>query len=187
MTLHPEHLQHFVAEVVDHFDGDPPGGGGRERARRSGIEARPSVLVDLISQRRLQRLVRIISAEEVGLADEEAFLVIIAVDEPARDASGVIRADLAGGGSNTSMPCTFTRISPSGSSISSMSGSPNRTNRLPRPVLRSSPAICRSGFMRAFRMGSGRAGLVLRRGRHRRRHRRSARRSERRLLRGRRR
>ena len=36
-----------------------------------------------------------------------------------------------------------------------MSGSPNTTNMLPLPVFFSSSAMCRSGFMRAFRIGSG--------------------------------
>ncbi len=34
-----------------------------------------------------------------------------------------------------------------------MSGSPKTTNRLPEPVFFNSPAMCRSGFMRAFRIG----------------------------------
>ena len=36
-----------------------------------------------------------------------------------------------------------------------MSGSPKTTNRLPLPVFFSSPAMCRSGFILAFRIGSG--------------------------------
>ena len=35
----------------------------------------------------------------------------------------------------------------------SMSGSPKITNRLPLPVFLRSPAMCRSAFMRALRIG----------------------------------
>ena len=34
-----------------------------------------------------------------------------------------------------------------------MSGSPKMTNRFPLPVFFRSPAMCRSAFMRALRMG----------------------------------
>ena len=66
-------------------------------------------------------------------------------------------------GWNTSTPLTLTWIwrvwvPLSWSGRISMSGSPKITNRLPLPVSRS-PAMCRSAFTRALRMGM-RAGLA---------------------------
>ena len=46
----------------------------------------------------LERLVGIARAEEVGVADEEALLVVVGIDEPAGDAVGAVAADLAGVG-----------------------------------------------------------------------------------------
>ena len=46
----------------------------------------------------LSALVGIVRAEEVGVADEEALLVVVGVDEPAGDAVGAVAADLAGVG-----------------------------------------------------------------------------------------
>jgi len=59
------------------------------------VEAGPGVLVDLGAQRGLERLVGIVGTEEVGVADEEALLVVVRVDEPAGDAVGAVGADLA--------------------------------------------------------------------------------------------
>ena len=56
----------------------------------------PGVLVDFGFQRRLQRPVWIVGTEEVGVADEEALLVVVGVDEPAGNIVGRVRADDAG-------------------------------------------------------------------------------------------
>jgi hypothetical protein len=40
--------------------------------------------------------VRVVGAEEVGVADEEAFFVVVGVDEPAGDAVGAVADDFAG-------------------------------------------------------------------------------------------
>src|SRR5690606_41604383 len=42
----------------------------------------------------LQGLVRVARAEEVGVADEEGFLVVVSVQEPAGDAVGAVAAHL---------------------------------------------------------------------------------------------
>ena len=52
--------------------------------------------VDLGFERGLQRAVGIVGAEEVGVADEEAFFVVVGVDEPAGDAVGAVADDFAG-------------------------------------------------------------------------------------------
>ena len=46
----------------------------------------------------LSASVGIVRAEEVGVADEEALLVVVGVDEPAGDAVGAVAADFAGVG-----------------------------------------------------------------------------------------
>ena len=56
----------------------------------------PRLLVDLGFERGLERLVRVVGAEEIGVPKEEALLVVIGVDEPAGDGIGVVAADLAG-------------------------------------------------------------------------------------------
>ena len=116
-------------------------------------EGSPMLRVDLGLQRGLQRAVGVVRAEEVGVADEEALLVVVGVDEPAGDAVGAVADDLAGLGLNTSTPLTFTRSLPSFSSSSVMSGSPKMTKRLPLPVFFRSSAMCRSAFMRALSTG----------------------------------
>ena len=95
---YPEHLHHLVAEVVDDLDRDAAGRGPLEGARGVASERRPGFLVDLGLQRGLERLVRIARAEEVGVADEEALLVVVGIDEPAGDAVGAVAADLTGVG-----------------------------------------------------------------------------------------
>ena len=45
---------------------------------------------------RLQRAVRVVGAEEVGVADEEALFVVVGIDEPAGDAVGAVADDFAG-------------------------------------------------------------------------------------------
>ena len=58
------------------------------------MERLPGFLVDFGLEGRLERLVRVVCAEEVGVADEEALLVVVGIDEPAGDAVGVVTADI---------------------------------------------------------------------------------------------
>ena len=58
------------------------------------MEGFPGLLVDLGFKRRLQRLVRIVRTEKIGLPDKEAFLVVIGIDEPTRYAVGVVAVNL---------------------------------------------------------------------------------------------
>ena len=95
---HPEHLHHHVAEVVDHLHCDASALRALERAPGVGIKRRPGILVDLGLKRRPQALVRVVGAEKVGVADEEALLVVVDVDEPGGDPARVVRADVAGVG-----------------------------------------------------------------------------------------
>ena len=87
-----EHLHHLVAEVVDHLHGDAAGLGLAKRPRGVAVQRRPGFCVDLGLERRLERAVGVVGAEEVGVADEEALLVVVGVDEPAGDAVGAVAA-----------------------------------------------------------------------------------------------
>jgi len=60
------------------------------------VEAGPGLRVDLGLKGGLQGLVGVAGAEEVGVADEEGFLVVVGVDEPAGDALWAVGANLAG-------------------------------------------------------------------------------------------
>jgi len=84
--------------MVDDFHGDAAGLRFGERARGVAVQRGPCLFIDLGFQRGLQRAVRIVRAEEVGMADEEAFFVVVGVDEPAGDAVGTVAANFAGSG-----------------------------------------------------------------------------------------
>ena len=58
----------------------------------------PCFLIYFRLQGCLQRLVWIVCTQEVGVADEEAFFVVICIYKPAGNAVGAIAADLAGVG-----------------------------------------------------------------------------------------
>src|SRR5579872_968274 len=90
---HPEYLHNLVAKVIDDFHCDATARGPRERTRGVGIERRPGLLVDLRLERCLEALVGVVRAQEIGVADEEALLVVVGVDEPGGDAVGIVRAD----------------------------------------------------------------------------------------------
>src|SRR4051812_6287456 len=91
-----EYLHHFIAKVIDHLYCNSTGLRLFKLARRVAVEGGPGFFVNLGLQRRLQRAVRIVGTEEVGVADEEAFFVVVRVDEPAGDAFGAVAADFAG-------------------------------------------------------------------------------------------
>ena len=69
---------------------------GRGKGREVALcRVAPGVLVDLGAEGGLQGLVGVASAQEVGVADEEALLVVVGVDEPAGDALRPVAAHLA--------------------------------------------------------------------------------------------
>ena len=72
---------------------------GRSKGREVSLwRVLPGVAVDLGLEGGLERLVGVVGAQEVGVADEEALLVVVGVDEPAGDAVGAVAADFAGVG-----------------------------------------------------------------------------------------
>jgi hypothetical protein len=97
--LHPEHLHHLVSQVVDDFYCDPALLRLIEGAGGVAVQRGPGFLVDLGFEGGFQGAVGVVGSEEVGVADEEAFLVVVGVDEPAGDehVESAI-AGLAGGG-----------------------------------------------------------------------------------------
>ena len=82
--------------MIDDFYGDATGSGLWKRAAGGAVEAGPNVLVDLRLEGGFEGFVGIVLAEEIGVADEKAFLVVIAVDEPASDAFRAAADDCAG-------------------------------------------------------------------------------------------
>jgi len=72
--------------MVDDLHCDAAGFWPGEGARGVAVEAGPGLRVDLGLKGGLQGLVGVAGAEEVGVADEEGFLVVVGVDEPAGDA-----------------------------------------------------------------------------------------------------
>ena len=84
--------------MVDDFDGDAAGAGLGEGSGGVAVQGFPGFGVDLGFEGGLERLVGVAGAEEVGVADEEVFFVVVGVDEPAGDAVGAVAADFAGVG-----------------------------------------------------------------------------------------
>src|SRR6266540_69065 len=94
---HGVDLQDLVAIVVDDLHGDLALLRRVEGDAPGSVQLRLFRLVDLGPQHALQLLVGLLSAEEVGVADEEALVVVVRVDEPAGDVVGAARTNLAGG------------------------------------------------------------------------------------------
>ena len=141
--------------MVDHLYRDASGFGFVEGAGSVAVEGCPGVCVDFGLEGRLEGFVGIVGAEEVGVTDEESFLVVIRIDEPAGDAVGTVGANFSGIWMEDVYSVDFypesDRLSASRISIS---GSPKITNRFPLPVFLSSSAMCRSAFMRALSTGN---------------------------------
>ena len=84
--------------VINHLHRSPPRLGIGKGPGDITVERFPSLRINLSLVRGLETLVRIILAEEGGLAHEEALTVVVAIDEPAGNVVGLVAADLAGGG-----------------------------------------------------------------------------------------
>ena len=82
--------------MIDDFHGDTAGFGFLKSARGVAVERGPGFGIDLGFESCLERAVGIVRAEEIGVADEEAFFVVVGVDEPAGDAVGAVADDFAG-------------------------------------------------------------------------------------------
>jgi len=82
--------------VVDHLHRDAARLWFVEGTGSVAAQGGPSVFVDFGSEAVFEGVVGVAGAEEVGVADEEAFLIVVGVDEPAGDALGTVGAHLAG-------------------------------------------------------------------------------------------
>ena len=90
-----EDFHYFVVEVVYDFDGDAVGGGFFECALGVAVQRCPGVGVDLGFEGGLERLVRIVCAQKLGVAHEKVVLDVVGVDEPTGDPCGPVAAHLA--------------------------------------------------------------------------------------------
>ena len=59
------------------------------------MEGLPGFMVDLSFERSPKGFVWIAGTEEVGMTDEEAFLVVVGIDEPAGNTVSAVAADFA--------------------------------------------------------------------------------------------
>ena len=84
--------------MVDHLHRDPARFGLVEGAGGVAAQCGPGVFVDFGSEAVFERVVGVAGAEEVGVADEETFLVVVGVDKPTGDALGTVGSHLAGVG-----------------------------------------------------------------------------------------
>src|SRR5439155_22365935 len=94
LSINTKYLHHFVPKMIDHLHGEAAALRDREGPRDFAVERRPDVRIDLRLERGLERAVRIVLAEEVRVADEEALFVVVGMDEPAGDAAASVAADL---------------------------------------------------------------------------------------------
>ena len=84
--------------MIDHLYGDATGLRLFERTGSIAVQSRPGFFVDLRFESGLERLVGVVRAQEVSVADEEAFFVVIGVDEPAGNPVRAVAANLSGVG-----------------------------------------------------------------------------------------
>ena len=82
--------------MVDHFHCDAARLRLVEGPRSVAVESCPGFRIDFGFESGFERAVGIIRAEEVGVTDEEAFFVVVGVDEPAGDAIGSVADDFTG-------------------------------------------------------------------------------------------
>ena len=59
------------------------------------MERFPRFAVNLRFQRRLERFVRVVRAEEIGVTHEKTLRIVVGIDEPAGDAVGAVAPYLA--------------------------------------------------------------------------------------------
>ena len=93
-----ENLHNLIPEVIDHLDGDPSGDRPGERPGGVAVQRFPGFPVDFGFEGGLEGFVRVVGAEEVSVAHEEALFVVVGIDEPAGDAVSVVAADFTGVG-----------------------------------------------------------------------------------------
>src|SRR6185436_9449770 len=88
--------QQILAKVVDHLYGDATGRGFVEGTGGVAVKRSPGLFGDLGFERGLQRFVRIVCPEEIGVTHEEALFVVVSVDEPTSNSIRTVAAHFAG-------------------------------------------------------------------------------------------
>ena len=85
---HREHLHHFVPEVIDYLYRNPTRLWLCERPRGVAVKRIPGFPIDLGLEGGLERFVRVVRAEKVCLANEEATLVCGGINRIGADEAG---------------------------------------------------------------------------------------------------
>src|SRR5450759_1411174 len=80
VTSDSEHLHDFITKVINHLDGDSSLLRPVEWARGVAIQARPRIGIDLGLQCCFQRAIRVVRSQEIRVANEKTFLVVIGVN-----------------------------------------------------------------------------------------------------------
>ena len=83
--------------MIDHLDRDLAGLGLLKGVGGRRVQGAPGGLIDLGPQGALQFFVRLVGAGKVGVANDEGFLVVVGVDEPAGNVVGGVGAHFASG------------------------------------------------------------------------------------------
>jgi len=81
--------------VIDDFDGDAGGFGFWKGTGGIGVEGFPRFRVDFGFQGGFEGFVGITDAKKIGVPNEDAFLIVIGVDEPAGDPFRSIASDFS--------------------------------------------------------------------------------------------
>src|SRR5262245_61066239 len=90
ISIDLEHLHHLVAQVVDDLDRDAALLRLVEPTSAVAAQGGPRLLIDRGFEGRLEPGVRVVRAEEVGVAYEAALPIVVGVEEPAGDTVGAI-------------------------------------------------------------------------------------------------
>src|SRR5579862_733296 len=81
--------------MVDDFHSNAPGFWFWESAGGIAVECRPCFWIDFGLKRSLERAVRVVCTQEIGVTNEKALLVVVSVDKPACDAIRAVAPYLA--------------------------------------------------------------------------------------------
>src|SRR5580700_8108384 len=82
--------------MIDNFHGDATRLWFGEGTRSVAIERRPSFLIDFGFEGSFEGAIWIVCAQEVGVTNEEAFLVVVGINKPTGDAVSTVAAYLPG-------------------------------------------------------------------------------------------
>ncbi|MEA5421436.1 hypothetical protein VB712_19605 [Spirulina sp. CCNP1310] len=93
--LNRKYFHHFIAEMVNDFDGDAARFGFVEGAGNVAVETGPSFLIDFGFEGGFKGFIGVVCAEKIGMADKEAFFIVVGIDEPTGDFVGITGSNFA--------------------------------------------------------------------------------------------